>query len=172
MNRSVGPERLDARQLTPERLVAPHDLAAGLVGVEVGREPDLGVHVEQLPDDVHLRDLEVVAALALGECAVQLPGLGVDEIRRERACVAPEERVRERAVAPEEPPQMQPCKELRKCVQEMGAQIRDPLGREQRAVGKRELEVSRDQRGVEAARTVGDDADRLDDRQVLAFEPA
>jgi hypothetical protein len=46
-----------------------------------------------------------VHALAFGELLVQLGRLRVDEVRGELAGVATEERVRERAVAPEEPGQ-------------------------------------------------------------------
>ena len=166
----VRREHLFARQLGPQRLVASHDLLARLVGVEVRRETDLGLDVEQLADDVRLRDLEVVAALALGETAVQLAGLGVHEVRGERAGVAAEERVRERAVAPEEAAQVQPSEELDERVQQVGAQVGDPAPGEQRAVGQRELEMPRDEDRVHVRAAAGDDADRLDDRQVLALE--
>ena len=135
LNRSSGRERLLARQLAPEDVVAPHDLVAGLVGVEVRRKPDLGVDVEQLADDVDLRDLEVVGALTVGERAVELTRLGVDEVGGQRAGVAPEERVRERAVTPEEAAQMQPGEQLGERVQEMRAQIRDAT-RPRRASGR------------------------------------
>jgi hypothetical protein len=168
----VGGEHLLLRQLVPQCLVARDDLGAGLVGVEIGREPDLGVHVEELADDVQLRDVEVVRALPVGELAVQLSGLRVDEIRRERARVATEERVRERAVAPEEAAEMQAGEQLGQPVQQVRAQVRDRSTGEERAVGERVLEVPRDQHGAEVVAATGDEPDRLDHRQSLAFEPA
>ena len=112
----------------PQRLVTADDLLADLVRVEVGREADLRIDVEQLAEDVHLRDLEVVAALAVRERAVQLAGLGIDEVRRERARVAAEERVREGAVAPEEAA-MCSRRAARERVQQVRAQVGDPLRR-------------------------------------------
>ena len=139
-------------QLAPEIFVAAHDLVARLLGIDVGRQPDLGIDVEQLADDVDVRDLQVVGALAVRERAVQLAGLGVDEVRGQRAGVAAEERVRQRAVAPEEPAQVQPREQLDECVQQMRAEVGDAAGREERAVGQRELEVARDQDRVEVVR--------------------
>ena len=103
---------------------------------------------------------------------MQLARLGVDEVGGQGAGVAPEERVRERAVAPEEAAQMQAREQLDERVQQVRAQVGDAARREERAVGQRELEVARDQHGVEVVRPAGDDADGLDDRQALAFEPA
>ena len=161
----VGAERLLARQLVPERAVARDDLVTRLVRVEIGRQPDLGVDVEQLADDVLLRDLEVVGALTVRERAVQLTGLGVDEVGGERAGVAPEERVRERAVAPEEPAQVQSGEQLDEPVQEMRAQVGDAGAGEEHAVRQRVVEVARDQDRVEVVAALGHDADRLDDGQ-------
>ena len=168
----VRRERLLVRQLGPERVVARDDLVGRLVGVEVVGQPDLGVDVEQLADDVHLRDVEVVAPLPVGERAVQLAGLGVDEVRGQRAGVAAEERVRERAVAPEEAAQVQAREQLDERVQEVRAQVGDAAAGEERAVGERVLEVARDQDGVQVVAAAGDDPDRLDDRQALPLEAA
>ena len=168
----VGAEGLVARQLAPERGVAGDDLVSRLVGVEVRRQTDLGVDVEQLADNVRLRDVEVVGSLAVGELRVQLAGLRVDEVGGERAGVAAEERVRERAVAPEEAAEMEAREELGERVQGVRAEIGDRRAGEERAVGQRVLEVPRDQDRVEVVAAVGHDPDRLDDRQLLALEPA
>ncbi len=168
----VGPERLVARQLVPERRVTSDDLLAGLVRIDVRRQSDLGVDVEQLADDVLLRDLEIVGALADRERSVQLAGLRVDEIRRESAGVAPEERIRERAVAPEEAAEMQAREQLGKRVQQVRTQVGNAAAREENAIRQRVVEMTRDQRCVEVAAARGDDPDRLDDRQTLPLEPA
>ena len=51
-------------------------------------------------------------SLTVREARVQLAGLGVDEVGRERAGVAAEERVRERAVAPEEAAEVEADEQL------------------------------------------------------------
>ncbi len=105
---------------------------------------------------------------------MHLAGLGVDEVRRERAGVAAEERVRQRAVAPEEADEVQPHHEHRERVDEARDGVGAQRGGEQRAVGQRELQVARDDRGrqVLAGRVgaAGDDADRVDARDVAAAE--
>ena len=80
---------------------------------------------------------------------MQLAGLRVDEVRRQRARVAAEERVRERAVAPEEAAQVQARQQLGEPVQQVRAQVGDRRAGEERAVGERVLEVARDQHRVE-----------------------
>ena len=166
----VGPERLVARQLVPERRVPGDDLLSGLVGIDVRRQPDLGVDVEQLADDILLRDLEIVGPLAVRERSMQLAGLRVDEVRRERAGIAPEEGIRKRAVAPEEAAQMQACKQLGKRVQQVRAQVGDAAARKENAIRQRVVEMTRDQRRVEIVAARGDDPDGLDDRQTLPLQ--
>ncbi len=85
---------------------------------------------------------------------MQLARLGVDEIGGERAGVAPEERVRERAVAPEEAAQVQAGEQLDERVQQLRAQVGNAARGEQRAVRERELEVARDQHRVEVVSRV------------------
>ncbi len=80
---------------------------------------------------------------------MQLAGLRVDEVRRQRAGVAAEERVRERAVAPEEAAQVQARQQLDEPVQQVRAQVGNRRAGEERAVGERVLEVARDQHRVE-----------------------
>ncbi len=168
----VGTERLVARELVPQPVVPTDDLFARLVRVEVLGEPDFCVDVEQLADDVLLCDVEVVVALALRERAVQLACLGVDEVCRERAGVAPEERVRERAVAPEEPAQVQAREQLDERVQEVRAQVGDAGAREQSAVGQGVVEVPGDQDRVEIVAPRGHDPDGLDDGERLSLQAA
>src|SRR5207244_178208 len=101
--------------------------------------PGLGLHVEQLPGDVLLRDQEVVAALARAQARVELARLGVDEIGGELARVAAEERVRERAVAPEEAREVQAREELGERVEQAVAEVGDATAGEQDPVGEREV---------------------------------
>src|SRR5690349_9593007 len=68
----VGTEGLLACELAPEVLVAADDLLADLIRVDPRRQARLRVDVEQLADDVRLRDVDVVGTLAVGELAMQL----------------------------------------------------------------------------------------------------
>jgi hypothetical protein len=51
------------------------------------------LQVEALAEDVEPQDLDVLAALALGQLRVEVSGLGVDQVGRERAGVAPEQSI-------------------------------------------------------------------------------
>ena len=108
----VVAERLLARQLVPERLVARDELGRRLLRRELALAVELRLDVGELARDVLLRDQQVVPPLAVREARVQLAGLGVDEVRGQRAGVAAEERVRERAVAPEEAAQVEADEQL------------------------------------------------------------
>ena len=130
----VVAERLLARQLVPERLVARDELGGGLLRRELALAAELGLDVRELAGDVLLGDLEVVLALPVGEARVELAGLGVDEVGGERAGVAAEERVRERAVAPEEAAEVQPDEQLGARVEQPPAQVGDAR-RARRACG-------------------------------------
>ena len=99
--RVVG-EELVPHQLVPERLVARDQVGGGLLRPQLVFAAELGLDIGELAGDVLLGDHEVVGPLSVGQARVQLARLGVDEVGRERAGIAPEERVRERAVAPEE----------------------------------------------------------------------
>ena len=136
-----------------------------------------GLEVEQLAGDVDPGDLEVVLALAVGEPAlVELAGLGVDEVGRERAGVAAEQRVRERHVAPEEPHDVQPHEQHRERVDEAGRGVGPKRLREQRPVGQREPQVPRDEHGLQRVAlvvgAVGDHGDGIDARDVEALQRA
>ena len=74
-------------------------------------------------------DLEVVRALPVGQPRVQLAGLGVDEVGGERAGVAAEQRVRQRAVAPVEAGQVQPDEQPGQRVEQPDAQLAAGCGR-------------------------------------------
>ena len=113
----VGAEQLVADELVPEPPVAVHELGGGLLARRLERPPDLGGHVLELAGEVLLGDLQVVLPLAVREGLVQLARLRVHEVRRERAGVAAEERVRERAVPPEEPREVEAHEQLRSGVE-------------------------------------------------------
>ena len=137
--------------------------------IEPRRQARLGrLEVEQLAGHVLLGDLQVVRALPVAQRGVQIAGLGVDEVGRERARVAPEERVRERAVAPEEAGEVDAHEQLGERVEQAVAQIGHARAAEEAAVRQREVEVARDQHGfglvAVGTRALRDDADRLDHR--------
>ena len=89
------------------------------------------------PATFDLGDGEVVVALAVGQAVVQLAGLGVDQPGGERPRVAPEQGVRQRAVAPEEPGQVDPGQELGEGVEQRVPQVGQRRLGEQRAVRQR-----------------------------------
>ena len=99
----------------------------------------------------------------LESCVVQLAGLGVDQVGGERARVAPEQRVGQRAVAPEEADQVQPDEQHGQRVEQPCDRVRADVRGEQRPVRQRELQVPGDQDRVErlavGVHAVQDDAD-------------
>ena len=101
---------------------------------------------------------------------MELAGLGVDEVGRERARVAAEERVRERAVAPEEAAEVEPDQQLGARVEQPPPQVGHAAAREQRAERQRVVEVAGDQDRLEPLAALGDDADRLDDGHLVGGE--
>ena len=105
---------------------------------------------------------------------MDVAGLGVDEVGGEGAGVPPEQGVGQRAVAPGEAGEVQPHDQHRERVDEPGRRVGTQRGGEQRAVGQRELQVPRDERGLErvavVVRAAGDDADGVDARDVEAAE--
>jgi hypothetical protein len=163
-------------ELVPQGLVAVHDLRRDADGLHGGVEQPARLEVEQLTGDVGAGQVEVVVALADGQRVVQLAGLGVDEVRRKGAGVAAEQGVGQRAVAPVEAGVVQAHEQHRQ-------RIDQPVGRvgakglgEQRAVGQRELQVARDQRGIERPTSGVDaaehDPDRLHAGHVQSLELA
>jgi hypothetical protein len=90
-------------------------------------------------------------------------------MRGERAGVAAEERVRERAVAPEDAGEVQPDEELGEAGADRLLRARQGLALEHEPVRERELEIARDQHRRQLA-AVGDDADHLDRRHLRLLE--
>ena len=103
---------------------------------------------------------------------MHLAGLGVDEVGGERARIAPKERVRERAVAPEEPAEVQADEQLRAGVEQAPPQIGHAAAREERPERERVVEMPRDQDGLELVAPFGDHPDRVDDGHLLGREAA
>ncbi len=169
----VRVERLGRRQRLPQLLVARDERVADRDLVHVLVEQLAGGEVHELADDVRAREVDVVRALAGGELAVQVARLGVHEEGGERLRVAPEQRVRQRHVAPVEAHEVQAHEEDGERVDEARGRVRPQRLAEQRAVGERELEVLGDEHGLEplAVRVLapGDDAHRDDARHL---EPA
>ena len=77
-----------------------------------------------------------------------LDGLGVDQVGGQRAGIGPEQRVRQRAVAPEHPGEVQPDQQLDEGVEQLVGRVLPAWGGEQPAVGHRVLEVAGDQDGL------------------------
>ena len=101
---------------------------------------------------------------------MELSGLGVDEVRGERAGISPKERVRERAVAPEEPGEVEPDEQLRSGVEQLVAQVRDAAACEERAKRQRVVEVPRDEDRLQVVASSSRNPDDLDDGHLLLLE--
>ncbi len=134
----VAREHLLVRQLGPQPVVARDHLLRELERVLVA-------DVEQLAVEVLARDREIVRPLPVGELLVHLGRLGVDEVGGELAGVAAEERVRQRAVAPEEPGEVQAHEQLRERVEQEIERRRENRARQHEPVRQRVVEVTREQ---------------------------
>ncbi len=150
-------EDLLVRQFAPEPLVRAEHLLHE-------RERIVMTNVEELAVEVLAREVEVVPALPVRELPVQLAGLRVDEVRGQPACVTAEERVRERAVAPEEAREVQAYEQPRECVEEQVERSGEDRACEHEPVRQRVLEMSRQQHRLVARAALADDADRLHGR--------
>ena len=99
---SSSRKHLLAGHLAPERAVAAGQLAGDPTGsIAVGSRPPACRSSSSAADPLG-GELDVVVALAGGERGVQLGGLGVDQVGRHRPGVEAEQRVGQRAVAPDE----------------------------------------------------------------------
>ena len=167
-------ELLGGGQLLPQRRVAILDVRRHLPRVDVLDEAPADLQVEQAAGDVLGGDVEVHLPLAVGERRVALRRLDVDDERRQRTGVAAEQRVRQRAVAPEEPGQVEADEQPDEGVEEALAEIRDAqaAARQQRAVRQRVVEVAGDEQAVSFAGPFGDGGDDVDGRQLVLVEAA
>jgi len=113
-------------------VVPPAQFLGGQRRVHVMDEP-LSGDVEQLTEDVLLSDHHVLQALTVAELGVKLPGFGVDHVRAERSRVATEERVRQRAITPEEAGDMEAHQQVHEAIEEAITERRVASGRAEHA---------------------------------------
>ncbi|OEI67477.1 hypothetical protein Cus16_2913 [Curtobacterium sp. ER1/6] len=170
-------ELLGPGELLPERPVLGDDPVRDVDGVGVLVEPPAGLEVEELARDVHAGDLEVVLALPVRQAAgVELPRLGVDQVRGEGSGVAAEQGVRQGHVAPVEADDVQADEQQREGVDEARGGLGAERLRVQRAVGQREPQVPGDEHRVQRLTVlvdaVRDDGDRVHARHVHALQGA
>ena len=167
-------ELLGGGQLLPQRRVAILDVRRHRPRVDILDEATTDLQVEQAAGHVLGGDLEVHLALAIGERRVPLRRLDVDDERRQRTGVAAEQRVRQRAVAPEEPGQVKAYEQPDEGVEEALAEIGDaqPATRQQRAVRQRVVEVAGDEQAVPLTGPFGDGGDDVDGRQLVLVQAA
>lgn len=161
--------------LVPETVVPVDELVSGTERVELVVQVERCLHVEELPRHVVVRDPHVVSTLPVGEVAVQLPCLRIDEVGRERPGVPPEQRVREGAVPPVEADEVQANEQASQRVDELQPCIGDATDEEE-PVRQGELEVAGDehvlQRFTVRRPPVPHRPDRLDHGQGFLLEAA
>ena len=141
----VGAEDLLAGQLVPQRVVALRQLAGHLDRVDVGREEAALLQVEQLPTDPFCGVVDVAEALAHRQRRMELGGLGVDQVRGDRARVRAEQCVGQRAIAPVEPGEVQPGEQFDHRVDQLVGGVAGVAVGEDVAVGHRVVEEPGDQ---------------------------
>jgi hypothetical protein len=158
----LRPQRLLPGQLLPERLVAALYFLTGLQRVDVVRQQLARLQVHELAADPLDRELDVPVPLPVGQDGMLLAGLRVDQVSPEGSRVVAEQRVRQRAVAPEEPGQVQPHQQLDQRVEQPVGRLPDARAGEQRSVRRRVLEEPGHQDRVQVRPAVDDDADDRD----------
>ena len=165
-------EHLDLGQLVPQPVVVQGDLLGDHHRVDARRQQPTGLEVEQLAGDLLTGQRDVVLAHPVRQRLLDLAGLGVDHVRGQRAGVEPEQRVRQRAVAPVEADEVQPYEQLDQRVEQPVRRLVTARVGEQRAVGDGVLEELGDQDRVEVVGPVDDDADHADRRHLVLGEDA
>jgi len=160
----LRPQHLRAGELGPERFISAGQVLDGLDRVEVLAEKSTCLQVEQFAAHPLLGHQYVVLTLPVRKGRMDLGGLGIHEVGRQRTRVQPEQRVRQRAVAPHEAGQVQSDEKFDLSVEQTAGQVLAAWIGKQGAVGGGEVEESRDQNGVEILTAVDDDAQDLDGR--------
>lgn len=145
----VRGEPLAGGECFPQLLVAGDQVVTDLDRIHLGVEHVPGLQIHQLADDVGARQVEVVVALTGGELLVQGAGLDVDEVGGEGPGVAAEERVGQGDVAPVEAFQVQAHQQHRERVEQAMGGVRAGDLAEHGPVGERELQMARDQDGIQ-----------------------
>ena len=104
--------------------------------------------------------------LTIGQHRVTFGGFDVDDVCLQRPRIAAKQSVRQRAVAPKEPSQMDPYEEYHKCIEHSVTEVRNlqPAPHQQRPIGERVVEVASDDHPVPPG-PFGDDGDHLGGRQ-------
>ena len=141
----VERELLRAGELVPQGLIAVLELIGHLDDVDLGTEVAARLQVEEPAGDVLAGDVDVARPHAVGQVVAAFGGLGVDEVRHQCTGVPAEQQVRQRAVAPEEPLEMQAHQQHHGGVDEEPGQVGAPLLGEQVPVGQGEVEVAADE---------------------------
>jgi hypothetical protein len=149
-------------QLLPQRGVPAAQLLGDVQRVDVGRQQLARLQVEQLAKDPLRGQFQVVVPLPGGQLRVLLAGLRVDQVGLQRAGVVPEQRVGQRAVAPEEPGQVQPDQQLDQRVQQPVGRLAAAWPGEHGPVGGGVGEKPRDQDRVHLGTAVHRDPDYVD----------
>ena len=90
-------------ELGPQSVVPALESFDELVRVDLVAHEAAGLEIQRLGEQVAGRRVEIVGALTVAELLVQLSGLGVDQVRRELAGRASEQRV-EREQSPQKKP--------------------------------------------------------------------
>ena len=160
----LRPQRLLLGQLVPQTLVPALELLPGQDGVNPGRQQSARFEVEQLAADPLDRELDVKCPLPGTQDRVLLAGLGIHEVGLKSPRVVAEQRVRQRAVPPEEPGHVQPDKEFDHGVEQPTGRLAAVRAGEQGTVSRRVLQEPghQDRVGVRAA--VDHDANHLHGR--------
>jgi len=159
-------------QLVPEPVVAAAQLLTEGQRVNLRRQQPARLEVEQFPAGPLGGEFHVPEPLPARQGRMLLAGLRVDQVGRERPGVIAEQRVRQRAVTPEEPGQVQPDQELHQRVEQPVGRLPDPRAGEQGTVSGRVLKEPGHQDRVQVRPPVDHDADNLDRGHVKLGERA
>ncbi len=151
------------RQLIPQAGVPLLEQLRDLPWIDAGSQTSAGLEIEQTARDILGGDLEVEGALAVTEFFVVLPGLHVDDICRECSGISAEQSVRQGAVPPEEPGEVQANQQARHCIEHPLAEVRNrqPATGQQRAIGDGIVQVTSDEHAIDMVGLAGHRGDHL-----------
>ncbi len=122
----VDLELLLGGELLPQVVVAGLDVGGDLPRVDVAHElAHLLWRSSSPPATFSGGDLQVNRPLAVAESVVPLGRLDVDDVRRDLAGITAKQRVRQRAVTPEEPGEVEPHQQPDQRIEQALAEVRD-----------------------------------------------